>query len=479
MKIRGPAFLTATLATGQMIGLVRTFVVARFLGPEIQGEAVALGLITGFFAATLANNASWQLVQSKREDLADFQSSLHGAAIARGLFTSILMAAFGTFILNGISQGSLTSALYAIALVPFIEGFIHLDPWRALRDDRFKTLAILQFSGPLGSTISACIALFFIRDIWVIVIVMLCSTIFRVAVSHLVATHSWKAKLHTSHIREIIRFGLPLVPAGLMFWINTQSSQILMFAGDRIDSLPVFSDAEIGAYGTVAGIILLPRGTIVTVMQAIFIPKLARSIGQPEAFKKKFRWAVSGVFLLVNLIVVSGLIAGEAVFQLILGDKYEIGNAVAPLLVLAMGIQLYRTLCYETSIAVGKTSVHFVGNIFRLSSLGIAIVLLWAGKGVEGLAWSIVGGEILSTIASAIWLQITCVRHAWVTIIALTLTLVIALIVKTAQSLIGDLSILHRLLALATIYACIGGLAWLPIKRFLNQRGEAEASTQE
>ena len=76
MKIRGPAFLTATLATGQTIGLVRTFVVARFLGPEVQGEAVALGLITGFFAATLTMNSSWQLVQSRREDIANFQSSL-------------------------------------------------------------------------------------------------------------------------------------------------------------------------------------------------------------------------------------------------------------------------------------------------------------------------------------------------------------------------------------------------------------------
>ena len=76
MKIRGPAFLTATLATGQAIGLARTFIVARFLGPEVQGEAVALGLITGFFAATLTMNSSWQLVQSRRRDIANFQSSL-------------------------------------------------------------------------------------------------------------------------------------------------------------------------------------------------------------------------------------------------------------------------------------------------------------------------------------------------------------------------------------------------------------------
>ena len=478
MKIRGPAFLTATLATGQAIGLARTFIVARFLGPEVQGEAVALGLITGFFAATLTMNSSWQLVQSRREDIANFQSSLQGAAIARGLFTSILMATLGTFILRYISQESLAPALYAISLVPFIEGFIHLDPWRALRDDRFKTLAIFQIFGPFGAAISAAVTLLFIQDIWVIVIVMLSTSAFRVAGSHLVATHAWKAKIHAKHIREIIRFGLPLIPAGLMFWINTQSSEILMFAGERIDSLPIFTDVEIGAYGTVAGIILLPRGTLVTVMKAVFIPKLARSVGDSATFNKKFLWSMSGVFVLVNLIVASGLIAGEAVFQIILGDRYDLGSAVAPILILAMGIQLYRTFCYETSIAVGQTSVQFIGNVFRLSSLGIAIGLLWAGYGVEGLAWSIVLGEILGTMAATIWLQITCIRRAWIVIVALIGTLAIALLVRTVRELVGDLSNLQSILTLAVMYICIGGLAWPAIKRFLSQRGEAEPRTR-
>lgn len=456
MKIRGPAFLTATLAAGQMIGLVRTFVVARFLGPEVQGEAVALGLITGFFAATLAMNSSWQLVQSRREDIPDFQSSLHGAAIVRGFFTSVVMAVAGTLVLQYISQESLMPALYAISLVPLIESFIHLDPWRALRGDRFKTLAIFQLAGPLGSAISAIVALLFIQSIWVIVIVMLCTSAFRVAGSHLVATHAWKAQIHTKHIREILRFGLPLIPAGLMFWINTQSSQILMFAGEQIEILPIFTDAEIGAYGTVAGIILLPRGTLVTVMKSVFIPKLARSISHPKQFDRKLSWAIAGVFMLVNLIVVSGFIAGEAIFEVTLGDQYELGNAVTPILILAMGIQLYRTFCYETSIAMGKTSVQFVGNTFRLSSLGIAIAFLYNGYGVEGLAWSIVLGEILSTIAATVWIQFTCIRKAWVTLVALIGTLGIAFVFRTIQISMEDLSNLQRILILGGVYAGLG-----------------------
>ena len=455
MKIRGPAFLTATLAIGQTIGIVRTFIVARLLGPEVQGEAVALGLITGFFAAIWTMNTSWQLVQSKRKDIEDLQSSLQGTAILRGFFTSVVMALFGSIALQQFSQTSLQSALYAISLVPLIEGFIHLDPWRALRGDRFKTLALFQLSGPLGSAISAAVMLLFIQNIWVIVIVMLTTSIFRVVGSHLVATHAWKAKIHAKHIREIIRFGLPLIPAGLMFWINTQSDKILMFAGERFDSLPIFTDAEIGAYGTVAGIILLPRATIITVWKAVFIPKLARSDKNSATFNKNFLWAMSGVFVLVNLVVVSGLIAGQAVFQITLGEKYALGSTVAPILILALGLQFYRIFCYETSIAVGQTSVQFVGNVFRLSSLGIAIAFLYAGYGVEGLAWSIVLGEILGTMAATIWLQFTCIRSAWITFIALALTLMLAFIIRSAEPLIEDYSPIRRILFLAGGYIAV------------------------
>lgn len=46
---QGPALLSITLAFGQLLGLLRTTAVARVLGTEIQGDAVIIGMIAGFF----------------------------------------------------------------------------------------------------------------------------------------------------------------------------------------------------------------------------------------------------------------------------------------------------------------------------------------------------------------------------------------------------------------------------------------------
>ena len=105
---------------------------------------------------------------------------------------------------------------------------------------------------------------------------------------------------------------------------------------------------------------------------------------------------------------------------------------------------------------MGKTSVQFVGNTFRLSSLGIAIAFLYNGYVVEGLAWSIVLGEILGTIAATVWIQFTCIRRAWVTLVALIGTLGIAFVFRTIQISMEDLSNLQRILILGGVYAGLG-----------------------
>ena len=126
MKLRGPAFLSFTLAIGQVVGLLRIQMIAVFLGTEVQGQAVAIGVIAGFFTSVLTMNAAWQLVQSGREDLDRFQSSLQGVAVLRGAFTFILLCVAGNWALEYINQPELKLALYGIALSPLIEGFIHL-----------------------------------------------------------------------------------------------------------------------------------------------------------------------------------------------------------------------------------------------------------------------------------------------------------------------------------------------------------------
>jgi O-antigen/teichoic acid export membrane protein len=422
MKLRGPVILTLTLAAGQVVGLVRTVLVARFLGTEIQGEAIAIGLCMGLLISLITLHGAWQLVQSRQEDLDGLQSTLQGTGIIRGVLAFLLVITTGPFFLDYVEQPQLIIPLLVIGLCPIIEGCTHLDPWRDLREGSYRSFTIAQAAGPIGGAIAAVIALMVTRDIWAAVIIQVSITFSRMFGTHLVAKRRWSCRIHRTHLRPVIGFMLPLIPAGLLFWLNSHSDQILMFLGTRSEALPDFSLGSIGAYGTVAGLILLPRGTIVTALQSVLVPRLAEVQGDELELRRRSLWTILFLTGLAVLIVILGVFAGDAVFRVGLGTSFDSGANVASVLIGAFAIQLFRTYCYESSIAMGRTSVHLVGNVFRLSSMGFAIILLMDGQGVEGLALSVLLGELTSTAVAGLWLMFTGQRQSWPVLPAAILT---------------------------------------------------------
>ena len=104
--MKGATVLSVALIFGQVISLIRTLVTARLLGSEVQGEAMVLGLVTGFFATVLVLNTAWQLVQSDRADDSTFQSSLQGVSLIRGIFTAGLLLCGGLILIGRLDTSS-------------------------------------------------------------------------------------------------------------------------------------------------------------------------------------------------------------------------------------------------------------------------------------------------------------------------------------------------------------------------------------
>ena len=454
MKLRGPVILTLVLGSGQIVGLFRTLFVARFLGTEIQGESIALGLLMGLLVSMITVNGAWQLVQSHSKDIDGLQSTLQGMGFLRGVAAFVLLVAVGPYVLDFVGQPQLRLPLFVISLTPLIEGLTHLDPWRELRDKRYRSLSFFQLGGPIGGTVVAVLAVMATRSIWAVVIIAIGTSVSRVIASHLVAKTKFSLALRADHIRPVIAFWAPLIPAGMLFWVNSKSDQILMFAGRRVEWFPDFSLSEIGAYGTVAGLILLPRGTLITAMKSVLIPRLSEVRYEPKRLRARTRFSIATLTILIIAITLAGITVGDAVFRVGLGSEFDAGARVAPILIAAFSIQLLRSFCYEASIAAGRTSVQLVGNIFRLSTMGIAVVYLMNGSGVEGLAYSVLWGEVISTTAAGCWLMAGGLREVWPVLPAIAPTLALMLLSEPLDDSIQAVDPVWRLL-LATIAAAI------------------------
>ena len=435
--IKGASVLSLALVIGQLISLCRNVVTARLLGTEVQGEAMVLGLVVGFFSVVLVLNTAWQLVQSDRADDETFQGSLQGVALVRGFITAGLLLAFGMILIDRLDMPTLRGPLILSALVPILEGAIRLDAWRALRERTYRWLVRIELAGPIVSAAAAAIILPLNRTIWVVAVVAVAGSAARLLVSHIVATKPYRVGIHRRHLGEIVRFSWPLLPAGLFFWVNTQSDKIVILASEHVDWIPSFDLATLGAYGTVAGLMLIPISPAGKAINSVVVPGLAAAKSTAAGYNAVFKTYIRNAAPFVLAICVGGAIGSAPLFLVVLGSEFAKGANIAPILVGAMMVRIARLYAYQGGVAKGNTTPQLVGNLLRLTGLPLGILALHFEMGLTGLAWSVVAAESISVLGICAWLEIRRLAAArWLALglLMLLITLWASLAAESAMS---------------------------------------------
>jgi len=401
----GRLALTACLIAGQIIGLVRTAIVARMLGAEIKGDAAILGLIAGFFGCLFSLNAAWQLVQSDEYDDPQLQSSLHGTNLLRGCGMSFLLAASSIGVLEIFDRPDLLGPMLFLSIVPCIDALVHIDTWRYLRSNRYGPLAIVELAAPVTAMIAAAVLLATTRSVWVVAASNVAAVLGRTITSHAVASRPYQIRIFKKYLMPIVRYSLPLIPGGLCFWLNSQSDQAVMIASQRLPAIEQFDLTMIGAYSTVAMLATTPQSTIVKLMQPTVTTYIANAKHDSETLGNAMRFLILRQFQLSIIIAVIGGPFSVLAFGLILGQSYSSGITVSPILFGALSIRLLRILSYTSSAAIGSTTIIPFGNCVRLVGLPLAITFAWLHAGIIGLAASVLVAEPLAASACGLWLN--------------------------------------------------------------------------
>ncbi len=389
--------LAFSLAAAQAAALLRTVLVSRAVGAEVKGDAAILGLVGGFIGCLFVFNAAWQLVQSKDHDSEDLQSSIHGISVIRGLATTLVVLTASYLLLGILGRPDLRAPMVLIAAIPLADAATHTDSWRLLRNDRYGRLATLELVSPLVSLIVAIGCLSLTQSVWVIAISALALNVSRAVLSHILAERAFTVRIAPSRVREIIRYSWPLVPAGLCYWINAQSDQIIILASQSYGVLGDFDLATLGGYATVTGLVLAPQTVVQKFMQpyisTIMAPAARSEAARSMAFKRVLRHQA----ILSMGLFGAGWVAGVPLLRILLGPDFDAGLQVATLLVAAMALRLIRFACYTSGAAVtGSTSIVMYGNIVRLVGLPLAIAGVWYSGDLRGLALSVVVAEFLT-----------------------------------------------------------------------------------
>jgi O-antigen/teichoic acid export membrane protein len=236
------AFLFASL-TAQACALLRYILLARLLGPEQLGLAVALILTAQFFESVTDSGGDRFLVQDAQGDDPAVQRLVHLVWLGRGLFIGAALAALSVPLSRFYGAPELRIGFLILALSPLIAGLAHLDYRRSQRRSDFRGESRTLLTSELVSLAVTAIAAWYLRDFTAILYGLVARSAVIAIVSHLTAERPYRSGLAPGHAGRLAAFATPLMLNGLLLFLGSQGDRLLIGKQVGLTELGYYSAA--------------------------------------------------------------------------------------------------------------------------------------------------------------------------------------------------------------------------------------------
>ncbi|TDT73657.1 O-antigen/teichoic acid export membrane protein [Litoreibacter halocynthiae] len=346
--------------------LARNLVIARLLGPQDYGLAVALVLLAAAAEMGTTLGLPQLIVSHKHGAGRKFQGVLHSVQIARGLLGAVMVLFCAAPLANLLGAPEATSLLRWAAIVPLVLGFTHLDPFRAQRHRKHLP----------QSSVLAIPALLSVAAIWpvsawqsgprIMLSLLLVQAFASVAVSHLMSRRRYRLSLQSSQVRQVLRYGLPLMGNGILLFAVLHGEKLVAGAGLGL--------AEMGLLAMGFALTLTPALILARSFQAYYLPKLRQD-----------QIPVLGLSALLGgsyLVAVASL---APLLIPLLGSGFAELTSVIPLLACLAALRLPKSALAIAALASGRTHLPAIANLPRLLALPIIWLSFGWGGGIETL----------------------------------------------------------------------------------------------
>ena len=392
---------TTDLSVGEVIGFGATFVryvlLARFLGTADFGIAATFTL-TVQVLQTVSNMAlNMLIVQSRDGDDLSLQATAHSLQVLRGVVSavSVFALAWPVSALFGIPH--VLWGFQTLAIVPLLEGFMHLDMHRMERHMNFRPSILVATIPKVVTALAAWPVAAWLMDYSAGLWLVIGQGVAGLVISHAVAKHPYRLLWNKRHLAEILSFGWPLLLNGILFFGVSQA--------DRIIVGTAYSMADLGVYSVSAGFVTTLSASLFRVINALSLPPLARAQDDPVEFVRRY-WICSVAFSLIA--AVSGaflIVAGEPLVVLFYGEPYRAAGVLVGWLAAAQSMRVLRLGPSVAAMAKGDTQCLMYANVFRLSGLVAAAVAALLGAPLSWIAAAAVLGEAIALPLPVMWLR--------------------------------------------------------------------------
>lgn len=358
------------------------------------------------------------------------------------LFSLLLMVIY-LFFFEPISMllfGSIEK--YIIKILAFSLPFSVIFKFNTLilrMKENSKAYSLVQISHQLFSVgFTIIILLFFNRSFKGIIQAQFFALILIGALSTLINLNEWKyrIKLDRKLLKKLASFGLPLMPASLIFWILNSMDKVALRTWGTFEDIGMYSAAS-----KIVGVAIVIQSAFTT----FWIPTMYRwnennvALRNYEIVSNKLNSLLTLVFAVVVLF--------REQIVMILSPEYRKAAIVVPFLMIypvvstlsettSMGITFSRKSYFAIVVSSVSAGLNILGNILLVPKFGVLGASISTGISYIAYFWS------RTLISRVLWKKIDIKKH----FISIFLMLLMASLSVSLNNFYIDLSIFFIIL---------------------------------
>ena len=387
--LAGGSWVLLAMGLTLAIGVARTVVVARQLGPGELG-VMAIGLLVlGALEALTSSGVETALVTHPGDPEADLDAAFTLQAVRGVLLAAILWLAaplVGGFFANAAA----VPVVRAVGAVALLRGLA--NPRVAMLVRRIDFQRVFWWTLPeLVVGFGLAVWLAGARgDVWALVIAAVAAQAVATAATYAMLPYRPRLRLPGDAVRRLLGYGR---------WVS--GGRALMFMSVNLDDAVVgraLGTSALGLYQVAFRIGELGVVTFTRALLQVALPALTALQGRREQLRRAYvaAWRVVVGANLAFAVVVA--VAAGPLVDLLLGDAWRPVVPVLRILVVAMVFRAQLVLASELFNAVQQPALTIRVNSVRLVAMLASILPLLHLAGLPGVALSVLIGSLAGSL---------------------------------------------------------------------------------
>lgn len=390
-RVRPPFVLATSQVVIEGSAFLRNLILARLLGAEQMGLAVALAL--GIRCLEMIGDLGLErlLVQVRSSGLPGIRGTVHLVQAVKG-FALVAIAALLAAPLCEAINPALDPAVFILASAALaIRGLINCDYRERQRNSDFSGLLYAEGISNVAALVFVAPIAMATRDYSALAWASVLQASLLCLFSHLIAKSPIKFVVDRDSLAAAFRFGIPIAGNGILIFMAMQ--------GDRLIVATNFAPEDLAKFAISAQLTLLPALVGARFLLTLDLPRFSKLDARPSALLAQHALRLKQVALVAALMFAAFSFFGSGTVEALYGTAYTPEPELMMFLAAAASLRLVRAVPNTLLLSKGKTMMMLVCNVPRLIALPVAIAFVASGYGLVAVV-------AIGTVSEALGLAI-------------------------------------------------------------------------